>query len=370
MKITAAVTESTGGPFTLRTLDLEEPRPDEVRVRVDAVGICHSDLSMRDQFLPLPLPMVLGHEGAGIVDAVGQQVTSVRPGDRVLLHRNTCGRCAHCRAGRTQLCAELALRNMSGARTDGSTGLSLDGQRVSGQFFGQSSFATHVVAHERVLTPLPPDLPMELAPAFGCGVLTGAGAVLHGLRVSPGDELAVFGVGAVGLAAVMAARAAGATKIIAVDTNDQRLHTAIKLGATHGVLSTGGNVAGQVRAHAPTGVHHSIDTTGVPAVVRAAVDVLGAGGTCGLVGIGPAGTELTFDQMQLALLGVGVVGLPAGSCDPNLLLPTLFELHRQGRFPVEALVTTFAFTEVNAAVAAVGTGAVIKAVLLQGESPR
>lgn len=248
-------------------------------------------------------------------------------------------------------------------------GLSRDGSRVGGQFFGQSSFASYVVANERVVTPLAPDIPMHLGPAFGCGVLTGAGAVLTGLRVQAGTAVVVFGAGAVGLAAIAAAHASGATTIIAVDTNQQRLVTAAELGATHTVHSTGDNTSTEVRAIVPLGAHYSIEATGVPAVARSAVHALQPGGTCALLGVGPAGTSLILDHMQVALLGLTVVGLPAGSCDPGLLVPRLFELYRQGRLPVEKLVRTFAFSEIESAVKAAEEGSVVKPVLLFDHSP-
>lgn len=365
MIITAAVTETKGGPFTLQTLELDEPQATEILVRIEAVGVCHSDLSMRDQFLPLPMPMVLGHEGAGVIEAVGANVTSLKPGDRVLLTRNTCGTCVNCVIGQSQVCLELPLRNMSGARLDGSTGLSRNGERVTGQFFGQSSFATYVVANERTATLVPATIPAALAPAFGCGVLTGAGAVLHGLHLEAGAQIAVFGVGAVGLSAIMAARVAGAATIVAIDTNPARLEVAKELGATHTVLATmGEDSAWKVRSISPVGVNYSIDTTGAPPVVGSAVDVLRPGGTCVLLGIGSAGTEVTFDQMQVALMGIQIAGFPSGSCDPNVILPTLFELYRQGRFAVDKLVSYFPFADIDTACHSAESGETIKPVLL------
>jgi aryl-alcohol dehydrogenase len=363
MLITAAVTETPGGQFLLRELELEDPRPDEIRVRMVAAGICHSDLSARDQNSPLPLPIVLGHEGAGIVDTVGTAVTTVVPGDHVVLNAHSCGTCPECVAGRPFRCGSAGVLNLSGARRDGSTGLSDHGKPVHGQFFGQSSFATYALAHQRNVTRLDPGFDLTLAPAIACGVTTGAGTVLTGLRPEAGSSIAVFGTGTVGLAAVMAARLAGCGTIIAVDLHDTRLDLARRLGATH-TIRPDGDLAVQVRAAEPEGVHHSVETTGVAAVAQTAVYSLRRGGISAQLGVAPAGTELGLDITRLALTGVGVRGFPSGTAVPDVLLPRLIELYRQGRFPIDQLVTTYPFADIERAAADTTSGATVKPILL------
>ncbi|MFM0391375.1 NAD(P)-dependent alcohol dehydrogenase [Paraburkholderia phytofirmans] len=360
----AAVVEEKGRPFVLQELELEAPRPDEILVRMVAAGICHSDLSVRDQYVPVPLPIVLGHEGAGIVAAVGEAVTNLQVGDRVLLSRLTCGVCPDCRGGHSNYCGSQGVLNLSGGRPDGSTGLSRRGQPVAGHFFGQSSFATNVLAHHNNATKITPDLDLTLAPAFACGVMTGAGAVLNGLKPEAGTSIAVFGCGPVGLAAIMAARTVGCTTIVAIDRTPSRLDIARELGATHGIDAAAGRPAEAVHALVPGGVHYSIDATGVAAVARDAVESLRAGGQCGLLGVSAQGAELTLSQPQVALTGVGIRGFPSGLAEPDVLIPRLIDLYLQGRFPVDRMVTHFPFEAIETAVQEAASGRVLKPILL------
>ena len=364
MEITAAVTRAKSAPFQIEQVELEAPRANEVLVRMVASGICHSDIGARDQILPIPLPIVLGHEGAGVVEAVGTAVTKLNVGDHVVLSRLSCGQCGECAAGRSNFCVHITGLNLGGCRPDGSTGLCAAGERLNGRFFGQSSFATHALAHERNATPIDPGFDLRLAPAFACGTLTGAGAVLNGLKPEIGSSIAIFGAGAVGLAALLATVAVGCTTIIAIDRNAQRLALARELGATHVVQAGDVPLAQAVRAIVPAGVDFSIEATGVADVARAAADCLCAGGTCGLLGIGPMGQEVRFDHLQLALMGVAIRGFPTGIAEPDLLIPRLIALHAAGRFPVERLVTHFPFHEINAAATASCDGSAIKPILL------
>lgn len=360
MEITAAVTSETGGPFALRELELEEPRTDEVRVRIVAVGVCHTDMVVRDQELPTPLPAVLGHEGAGVVDGVGGGVTKVAPGDHVVLSYAFCGVCANCQTGRPMYCLDFLAANFSGARLDGTTPI---GGGVNGGFFGQSSFATYALVNQRNLVKVPKDAPLELLGPLGCGIQTGAGAVLNGLRVEAGCSLVVFGVGSVGLAAVMAGRVAGATSIIAVDLNRDRLGLAAELGATHTLHPEDGDVVARVQdLTGGLGADYSLECTASPQVLRQAVDCLTVTGTCGLIGAAPLGTEVTLDTASI-LFGRTLRGVIEGDSVPEVFIPRLVELHRQGRFPLERLVEFYDFADINRAVEDAEQGAVIKAVL-------
>lgn len=365
MRIHAAVIEDEGrdAPFVLQDLELDEPRSDELLVRMVATGVCHSDLTVRDPAFGMPRPVVLGHEGAGVVEAVGTGVTKHAPGDHVLLSFGSCGVCDECADGRPKLCVANHALNLSGARPDGTTGLSRAGQRVHGCFFGQSSFATHALTSERNATRLDPALDLTVAPAFACGVQSGAGAVLNGLRPAAGASIAILGVGAVGMAALLAARLAGCGEIVAIDRAPERLALAAELGATLTIDASSAEVVAAVRARLPRGVHHSVEATGVPAVLGDAVAMLRKGGTCALLGVAPPGVDVTLPQIAISLGGVGVQGFPGGLSVPDVLVPRLVELHLQGRFPVDRLVTRFPFEGIDRAIASSKAGAAIKPVL-------
>ncbi len=237
MKITAAVAEAVGSPLTIKELELDELRPDEVRVRLVATGVCHTDAVVRDGWIPTTFPIVLGHEGAGVVEAVGATVHDLAPGDHVVLTVASCGTCRSCRSGHPSYCLDSYGQNFAGGRGFG-TDTSLtdaDGHSVNSHFFGQSSFSTHVNAARRSVVKVRDDVPLELLGPLGCGVQTGAGAVLNVLKPGPGDSIVVFGTGAVGMSALLAAVAARATTIIAVDLNPDRLALALELGATHAI---------------------------------------------------------------------------------------------------------------------------------------
>src|SRR3954466_13651735 len=235
VEIQAAVTDAKGAPFAVQTVEVDELRPEEVLVKVAAAGICHTDLIVRDQWYPVPLPAVLGHEGAGVVEHVGTNVAKVAAGDRVGVSFHSCGACPKCTTGRPMYCDDFFARNFGATRPDGTTALSRGDQSIHSHFFGQSSFATYAVATERNVVKLPEDVPLEVAAPFGCGIQTGAGAILNVMRPPAGASVAVFGTGTVGLAAIMAAAVAGATTIIGIDLNAARLELARELGATHTV---------------------------------------------------------------------------------------------------------------------------------------
>lgn len=364
MQVTAALATAPKTPFELVELDLDEPRPDEVRVKLVATGVCHTDAIVRDQVYPTPLPAVLGHEGAGIVEAVGSLVTSVVPGDSVVLSANSCGVCDQCLTGRPAYCADFFGRNFSGTRPDGSTALA-NGEEVSSHFFGQSSFATHVNVAVRSVVKVDNDLPLELLGPLGCGLQTGAGAVINSLEVRPGSSIAVFGTGAVGCAALMAAAAVGATTIVAVDIIDSRLTTATELGATHTINSRTTDVAAEIeRITAGRGLDYTLDTTGIPAVLRQAAEILGTGGTVALVGAPAPGTEVSFEVGGSLLKGWHFRTIIEGDSVPQVFIPQLIRLWQQGKFPIEKLTKTFPFAEINEAFEASACGDVIKPVLV------
>lgn len=365
MKVTAALATAPKAPFEIVELSLDEPRPDEVRVKLVATGVCHTDAIVRDQVYPTPLPAVLGHEGAGVVEAVGSLVTSVAVGDSVVLSADSCGVCGQCLSGRPAYCRDFFNRNFAGTRSDGSTALKDGDTAVSSHFFGQSSFASHVNVAVRSVVKVDNELPLELLGPLGCGLQTGAGAVINSLDVRPGSSIAVFGTGAVGCAALMAAAAVGATTIVAIDIVDSRLETAKELGATHMINSRSMDVAAEIsRITGERGVDYALDTTGIPAVLRQGADILGTGGTVALVGAPAPGTEVTFEVGASLLKGWHFRTIIEGDSVPQVFIPQLIRLWQQGKFPLEKLTKTFAFADINDAFEASACGDVIKPVLV------
>ena len=344
-------------------LNLESPRDHELIVRLVATGVCHTDIAMRDQAFPVPQPIVLGHEGSGIVEQVGRGVTKVQVGDAVVMTYNSCGHCPSCFAAQASYCHDFFGRNFAGRRADGSTTLTSAAGLVHGNFFGQSSFASHALCHERNVVCVPSDAPLELLGPLACGIQTGAGAVMNALRVGSGHSLVIFGTGSVGLSAVMAAHLMGATTIIGIDLNDQRLALARELGATQTINPAQVDAAAALRDLCPAGVNYALDTTGSVPVIRTAVEALAPRGTCGLLGASPVSAEMTLNVAQLMTAGRAVRGIIEGDSIPDLFIPALIDLHRQGRFPFDRLLRFYPFAELNQAISDSESGAAIKAVV-------
>jgi aryl-alcohol dehydrogenase len=363
MKIRAAVAREKGAPLSLETIDLETPRPDEILVSVKATGVCHTDLVVRDGMLPTPLPVVLGHEGSGVVEAVGAAITKVKPGDHVVMTFNSCGGCPSCQDHAASYCHEFFPRNFFAARADGSSPLSVDGARINGNFFGQSSFATHAICHEVNVVKVATDVPLELLGPLACGVQTGAGAVMNALKVSAGKSFAVFGSGSVGLSALMAAHVVGATTIIAVDTNPARLEIAKSLGATHVIDPTKTNPVEEIMRITGTGLNFALDTTGLPAVIRNAVESLGPRGACGVLGASGPDAEIVLNETHFMSAGRRLIGIVEGDSNPDVFIPMLIDLYRRGRFPFDKLVKFYKLDEINAAIHDSETGTVIKPIV-------
>jgi len=290
MQITAAVVRERSAPFALEKLELCDPRPDEVIVRVVASGMCQTDLHGRDGYFASPYPAVYGHEGAGVVHAVGSSVGSLAPGDHVVMSFPWCGTCSNCQQHKYCYCVHGRRLKMHGRRADGSTLMSRNGAAVYSAFFQQSSFGTYALTQERYAVKVRKDAPLEALGPLACSGQTGAGAVLNAMQPQPGDSFAIFGVGAVGLSALMAAKIAGCDPIVAVDVHAHRLALARELGATHTIDHAGrAKVVDEVRAAAPGGARYAIDTSAVPTVFREAIEALMPGGTCVLLGSAPPG---------------------------------------------------------------------------------
>lgn len=367
MQITAAVLHEPQGQLSFQTLELEAPRPREIRVRLVATGVCHTDISVMGRPFPVPQPIVLGHEGAGIVESVGSAVTKVKAGDRVVLSYNFCGECVSCQRHASSYCQYFFGHNFLGQRRDGSTALSYTGQPVRHQFFGQSSFATHCLCSENNAVKIPDSVPdeiFELLGPLGCGIQTGAGAVINVLKPQIGESFVVFGAGAVGMAGLMAAKAVGAAIRIAVDRVPERLKLATELGATHTIAADGQtDVVTLIRDITGGGANCSLDTTAVSSVLRQALDCLGSLGRCGFVGGAPATTTLEVDVRDMMLSGKTLRGIVEGDANADTFIPDLIRMQAQGNFPFEKLMKIYPFDAIKQAMEDSKSGVTVKPVL-------
>ncbi len=359
----AAVAWAPDDPFAFEEVELGPLGADEVLVRIVASGICHTDVAVKEQSVKLPLPMVLGHEGSGIVEAVGSAVSHLMPGDHVVLSSDSCGVCRRCHAGLPSYCDEFVERNLTGFRTDGTSPLSCRGEPLRGRFCGQSSFATAAISPGRSAVKVPEDLPLELLGPLGCGLTTGVGTVMNALNPGPGSSIAVFGVGTVGLSAVMGAVLSGCETIIAVDPNLARLEVARELGATECIDAGREDVAADIVELTRGGADFSVECSGHPAAIDQAVACLGRPGWCAQVGAPTAGTRFPLDMDHVGF-GRGIRGVVLGEANVHTFVPYLASLYRDGRLPYDRLVRYYDFAEIDRAVhdSAV-TGEVIKPIL-------
>lgn len=348
--IRAAVLSKAGAPLKIKSLRIEQPRDDEVLVRIVASGICHTDIDFLES--GGADPVVLGHEGCGVVEQVGKNVKGFKRGDHVVLSYQSCGRCHACRKGQPADCERVWEANFGFARLDGTN--ALHGAR--GHFFGQSSFATHTLATERNLVKVPRHLPLEWLAPLGCGLQTGAGTVLNSLKVRPHSSLAVFGVGTVGLAAVMAARVARVRTVIAVDRNPRRLKLARELGATHVIDNRKGNLILSIGAITDSGVDYVVESTAAAEMEQLAVELLNPGGKAAFLSGSSWPGQLTKNREVLSVI--------QGDAVPQAFIPRLIRWFRAGRFPFDRLIKFYPFSQINRAVADSKHGRTIKPVLL------
>ncbi len=364
MKIKAAVTHGQGAPFQIEEVELAAPQKHEILVKVTACGVCHTDDAARMQVIPVPLPAVLGHEGCGVVEAVGPEVTEFQVGDKVGLSFGYCGHCHNCMTAHQHACENFNAINFGGVQADGTTRLStLDGKPL-GTFFGQSSFATYAVVNEASAVKVDyDDIDLALVGPMGCGIQTGAGAVLNRLRPEFGSSIAVFGCGTVGMSAIMAAKIAGCETIIAVGGNPKSLELAKELGATHTInRKEVADIVGTIKNEiVPGGVNYAIDTSGVPDFVKKALASCRFMGTAVVLG---ATGDVTFN-IQAELMGdaKSLIGIVEGDSIPKLFIPKLLDYYKKGMFPFDKLVKFYPFEEINQAFEESGSGKCIKAIL-------
>jgi aryl-alcohol dehydrogenase len=363
VKIKAAVTREKG-KFEFDTIEIAEPKVGEVLIKMIASGVCHTDAAVLHQFLPVTYPMVLGHEGVGIVEQTGPGVTGLKKGDPVIMSFPSCGECEKCHEGHPYACDDSFQLFFGGAYKDGTKRLS-DSKGDISSLFGQGSFATYAVTDQRNAVKVDKDVDLKTLCSLGCGVQTGAGAVLLRMKPEPGSSLVVYGCGAVGMSGVMAGKIAGCSTIIAVDVVDSRLEMAKQFGATHVINGK------QVKAHEEIkkitggkGAKYGLESSGVPALVPQLLDSMAREGLAVLVSVtGPAEVPIRLEP-QLMSPSVTLAGLVEGGANPKTFIPELVKFFKEGRLPVDKMCAYYKFEEIEKAFHDSHTGAVIKPILV------
>lgn len=357
-QVQASVLRADHDHAPLQAVDLTRPGPREVLVRIVATGICHTDLTCRDGFAAAPRPVVLGHEGAGIITEVGDQVTTVAPGDAVIMTYWSCGQCSRCNAGQPAYCTDFRAGNLSGRRPDGTTPMSDANGPIGGHFFGQSSFATHSIAHERNVVRVRRDAPLQHLAPLGCSGLTGAGAVMDVIAARPESSLLVVGAGGVGLSAVMAGAALGLPEIVVVEPRTQRRELALQVGATRALSPD------EVPTLDPASIDAVFDTVGIPDQLAKLLGAIAPGGHLVLATAQQLDSVLSLPLLSLVGSGVSVRGVRMGGGRAHDLIPRLVDLHIEGRFPLDAMARHYPLDEIDTAMADLETGTTIKPILL------
>jgi aryl-alcohol dehydrogenase len=358
--IRAAVCAGNGAPPAIETLILDDPASDELIIKVEAAGICHTDLGISGWSQE---PRVYGHEGAGIVIAKGSAVKRFKAGDRVLASFGLCGQCPNCEGGRPAHCFDGIALNIEGQRRHGPALRRPDGSVIGGAFFQQSSFATHALVTERNLVAIPDALDFVRAAPLGCGVQTGAGSVFNCLGAKEGRPLAVIGCGAVGLSAVMAGKLIGAEPIIAVDLVAERLAMATEMGAHFTIDGKASDLAEQIRILTKGGATAVLDTAGSQQTFETGIACLHSGGTLGVLTLPGAFDAPIAHPGGLAFMTTSIVGIIEGDSQPDILIPRLIDEHLAGHLPHDRMIETFDFENIADAFAASRSGSVIKPVL-------
>jgi len=364
MNSIAAVVHAAGAPFNIEVIELPNLGPKDVLVRIVGVGICHTDISSRDGHLGAPFPSIFGHEGSGVVEAVGIDVAKVVPGDHVVLAPASDGTCPHCQSGAPMYCDTGPELNFQ-TNPHGSTAALANGGRAFLKYFGQSSFAHHALAGERNAVKVPKDVPLGILGPLGCGIQTGAGTVMNGLRPQAGSSLVVLGAGSVGLAALLGAVVCGCSTIIAVDRIEARLAFAWSIGATH-TINTDllPDLVAAIRSILPRGADYVVDCAGVAQLIGPVLGALAPLGTLGLVAL-PSAADRKLELPWFSVLNSGqrIQGFVEGNSVPDIFIPQMIALYRAGRFPFDKLIQTYPFAHINEAVQDQLSGRTIKAVL-------
>ena len=362
MKVTAAVTHEQG-KLSIETVELDAPKASEVLVKIVAAGVCHTDSAGINQIIPVTLPAIFGHEGVGVVEEVGVGVDTLKPGDKVILSYPSCGCCENCTDGATYACEDLNRLFFDGSYKDGTKRFSTEGKPVS-SFFGQGSFASHVVVDARNAVKVDVELDdLKQLCSLGCGVQTGAGAVLNALVPDPESSLVVFGCGGVGMAAIMAAKIRGCSKIIAVDVVPSRLELALELGATHAVNGKEVDTVAAIKEITNGGANYSVECSGIPMLINQALQCLRRLGKCCLVSVtGDAEVPIALEPLIMNP-SVSLIGATEGASAPQVFIPKLVQFYKEGRLPVDKLVKFYPFEKIEDAFEDSHKGITIKPIL-------
>lgn len=359
MEINAAVMEKQAGKFQFERLKLDAPGPNEIRIKIMASGVCHTDAVARDLGLT-PFPVVLGHEGSGIVEELGPGVEGFDVGDHVVISFAHCGHCENCLTGHPTVCKTFNELNFGGKMEDGTFRIHKEGKDVS-NFFGQSSFGNYSIVHEKNAVKVDPDVDITLLGPLGCGIQTGAGTVLNRLKPEFASTIAIFGTGAVGLSAIMAAKIANCKTIIAVDIHDSRLELAKELGATHTLNGKRDDIVKEIKELTDGGIHYAVETSGVPVVVKQSLNALRPLGTAAIVGVTP---EMKIDvHNDLMAEGKSMIGVIEGDSVPRVFIPQLIDYYKAGQFPFDKMVRFYNFNEIEKAFEDSAKGITIKPIL-------
>ena len=355
----AAIFHGVGQPMTVEDVEIDKPARREVLVRTRVVGLCHSDLHFIEGKYPTPVPTVLGHEAAGIVEAVGEDVTHVKPGDHVVSCLSVfCGHCEFCSTGRPSLCSNTAVKMLPGVAQR----LRWKGQHLN-QFLNLSSFAEQMLVHENALVKVREDMPLDLAALLGCGVLTGYGCVVHSARVEPGSFVAVLGCGGIGLSVLSAARLAGAGRIIAIDKDPSKLEMARLFGATDGVDGGDPELVAKVIEMTQGGVHHAIECVGLKQTAEDAFRMLRVGGTATIIGMIPLGTKIELHGYDF-LRERRIQGSMMGSNRFRVDIPRLVDFHMQGRLQLDRMISSrLRLNQINEGFSALQRGGIARSVI-------
>lgn len=366
MKIHAVIASEEHKSFSYEEVEIDDPRDDEILVKIKAVGLCHTDVIARDGLYQLGKDSVLGHEGAGIVEKIGASVTKVKPGDRVSISFRSCGHCQKCESSDAAYCTDFVNMNIIGSRLDGSSALKKGSNELASNFFGQSSFASYALTYETNIVVLPDDIPFEIAAPLGCGVQTGAGTVIRSLVCEAGSSLIVTGCGTVGLSAVMAGKIQGCAQIIAIEPVEARRNLALELGATHIIDPIEHeDFEEAVRKIVPSGVNYAVDTTGRAATLQNLTRCFTTKGTLALVGMPKSlDDDVTFTGFQFLASGLTIKGIIEGDSHPDIFIPQLMDYFKAGQLPVDKLIKTYPLSQIDKAVHDHHSGSGIKAVLI------
>lgn len=361
MKMTAMLSYGTE-EFVKEEIILDEIESDEVLVKIKAVGICHTDIASTKSIYPFSYPVLLGHEGAGIVQKVGSNVKHISPGDHVVLVYAFCNNCENCLEGKPYICDEFYQLNTTGFSKSNKKKLALkNGEEVS-NFFGQSSFAEYSIVSHQSLVKVDKDVPLEYLGPLACGIMTGFGSVVEKLKPNEGDSITVFGCGAVGLSAIIASKIAGCKDIIAVDVNDSKLEFAKKFGATKTINTTKQNLLQEVQNTVNKGVHHVVESTGNPIILQDALDITRLSGKVVVLSAVKKGSQVSIDFKSIQSERT-LIGTIMGSVNPHTFIPQLIHWYKQGKLPLEELITFYKLEDINEAVKDLKDGKIIKAVL-------